>query len=238
MKFFGFLTLAVAAVFANAAQADDNAPVAVNLFAAQEAGDIDVQLIPKNAKEANVIIKNNTKKPLAIKLPEAFAGVPVLAQFGGQQGGFGGGGLGGGNQGIGGGLGGGQQGGIFNIGAEKLGKMKVPVVCLEHGKTDPNPRVKYEMKPIESLSDDPRVAAVVTMLGTGELSQQTAQAAAWHYTDDMSFEELARKIGVKHLNGSVEPFFHPSQVAGAMRLSSILNDRYGDVTTEKSLADE
>ena len=52
----------------------------VELFAAMEAHQVDVQLIPKNAKQATVIIRNRTDKPLSIQLPEAFAGLPVLAQ--------------------------------------------------------------------------------------------------------------------------------------------------------------
>ena len=50
------------------------------MFAAIESKDIDVKLIPKDDKESRVIIKNNTRKPLTVKLPDAFAGVPVLAQ--------------------------------------------------------------------------------------------------------------------------------------------------------------
>ena len=56
--------------------------VAVDMFASMLAGDIDVKLIPKDATEATLVFKNKTKKPLAIRLPEAAAGVPVLAQIG------------------------------------------------------------------------------------------------------------------------------------------------------------
>nr|HPM81878.1 hypothetical protein [Candidatus Anammoximicrobium sp.] len=100
----------VAIVFsANAADKAGPAAKRVELFEAIKAGDIAVKLIPKDAKEANVLIENKAKQPLEIKLPEAFAGVPVLAQIGGGfgGGGFGGGGLGGG--GVGGGGGGGQN---------------------------------------------------------------------------------------------------------------------------------
>ncbi|MCO6454085.1 MAG: hypothetical protein J5I93_02115, partial [Pirellulaceae bacterium] len=85
----------------------------VGLFEAIEAGDIDVKLIPQSSKGGNVVIENKTKQPLTIQLPEAFAGVPVLAQIGGIGGGLGGGGLGGGGLGGGGGqgLGGGFGGG-------------------------------------------------------------------------------------------------------------------------------
>jgi hypothetical protein len=76
-----------------------------------------VRLIPRDATAATVKVKNNSDRPLAIQMPAAFAGVPVMAQIGGfgpgggGGGGFGGGGLGGGGFGGGGlGSGGGNQG--------------------------------------------------------------------------------------------------------------------------------
>ena len=54
----------------------------VELFAAAECGDIEAKFIPKNAQRARVILKNNTDRPLSVRLPEAFVGVPVLSQFG------------------------------------------------------------------------------------------------------------------------------------------------------------
>ena len=85
-----------------------------------KSGDIEVQFIPKNAEEARVLVKNKTKQPLRIEMPAAFAGVPVLAQFGGGGmggGGMGGGGMGGGGggQGMGGGMGGGGMGGGMGV---------------------------------------------------------------------------------------------------------------------------
>ncbi len=234
-----------------ASRAPAEPAVEVELFAAMEAGEVDVKLIPKDAKGGNLLITNKTDKPLKIALPEAFAGVPILAQFGGGGfggggGGFGGGGGGlggggqgfgggGGGQGLGGGLGGGGGfggggiggggggfggggggigggGGFFNVAPEKTGKIKVTTVCLEHGKDDPNPRMAYTIVPLKSFKDDPQVYEICAMLGRGEVDQASAQAAAWHLTDKMSFQELANKIGVKHLNGSVEPFFAPEQV--------------------------
>ena len=43
-------------------------------------------------------------------------------------------------------------GGLFNVPAEKVGKIKVVTVCLEHGKIEPNSRVVYELRPIESFT--------------------------------------------------------------------------------------
>lgn len=93
------LGMAVLAWSANGADRAAPAAKQVEFFEAIKAGEIEVKLIPKDAKEANVLIENKAKQPLQIKLPDAFAGVPVLAQFGGA--GFGGN-MGGGNMGGGG----------------------------------------------------------------------------------------------------------------------------------------
>ena len=82
----------------------------VEMFSAMDDGTIKVELIPKDATQANVFVTNLDDKPLAVEMPEAFVGIPVLAQgFGGGQGGGFGGGQGGGGRG--GGFGGGQGGG-------------------------------------------------------------------------------------------------------------------------------
>ncbi|MDE0735882.1 MAG: hypothetical protein OSB47_08670, partial [Pirellulaceae bacterium] len=73
---------------------------AIGLFTAMQNDQIEVQFIPKSSKQATILIRNNTKKPLVIAMPAVFAGVPVLHQFGG--GGMGGGGMGGGGMGGGG----------------------------------------------------------------------------------------------------------------------------------------
>ena len=212
----------------------------VELFAAMKDGDLDVKLIPKDAKLSTVIIENKTKDALRIKLPVAFAGIPVLAQDGGDFGDFGGGGGLGGDQGgqnqnqamgggmMGGGMmGGGMMGGggMFSVPAERVGKFKVKTVCLEHGKKDPNPRVPYSLRPIEDFTTDPNVKEVCAMLGRGEVDQVSAQAAAWHLTDKLSWQELAQKIKIRHLNGSVEMFFQPLNMHRAYKIVSVAKRR-------------
>lgn len=199
----------------------------VGLFEGMESGDLEVKLIPKDSTEGTVTIRNKTGKPLSIKLPEAFAGVPVLAQFdvGGANFGAGnlgvGGGNGGGqNQAIGGGMNvgmgqGPQMGGIFNVGPEKVAKLKIVAVCLEHGKRDPNPRVPYKLIPIESFAKSAEVGEVVKMLVQGELDQLSAQAAVWHLQNGLTWEELAGKIGAKHLDGRTKRFFTSLQIEKA-----------------------
>ncbi|MGE0606472.1 MAG: hypothetical protein AB7O62_05035 [Pirellulales bacterium] len=202
----------------------------VELFAALENGEIDVKFIPNDSTSAQVLIENKTQQPLNVRLPAAFAGVPVLGQFQQQPGGFfnGGGQRGGGQQGggqnqsTGGGFGNGQQNGqqngqangnFFNVPAERVGLMKVKLVCLEHGKPEPRAAIPYKLVPIAEFSDKPEVAALCSLLGDGKVSQKSAQFAAWHLANDMSQEELASKK-IHHLDGSSERFFTADQVRG------------------------
>ncbi|MGE0536047.1 MAG: hypothetical protein AB7O68_13790 [Pirellulales bacterium] len=203
----------------------------VELFAAIEEGQVDVQFIPRDSREARVLIKNKTKKPLNVRLPEAFAAAPVLAQpppglGGGQRGGAG---VAGGAQPMGGGMGGMGMGGMgmggmgmgmMNVPPEKIAKLKVPCVCLEHGKPEPRPAIPYEIKPFASYSDDPKLYELMKLFGRNGVSQRAAQAAAWHVSSGMSWNELAAKE-IEHIAAPNEPYFSQLELAVAMKLVDI-----------------
>jgi len=202
---------------------------AVEMFQAIRAGQIEVKFIPKDAREASVLIKNKTDKPLTVKLPEAFAAVPVLAQLNGGAGARSstttststtqalGGGWGSGMVGGWGGMGMGMGGGMWNVPPEKIAQIKVPVVCLEHGKPDPRPAIPYEIKPLEEFSTTPGLREVLHALGSGQVSQRVAQAAAWHLQNGMSFQELASKQ-LRFANGARCAYFSPAEIRAAMQL--------------------
>jgi len=232
-----------------AAEAPEPAPETVEMFAAIEDGQIDVKLIPKDSTECRVLIENKTQKPLTVRLPEAFAGVPVLAQLGGlggmgamggmgRGGGWGGGmgGMGGGMQSFGGGMGGwgggmggwgggmgmGGMGGMgfMNVPPEKVGKLKVTTVCLEHGKREPRAAMKYEIKPIEQFTDRKEVQELCRMLGRGMMPQRVAQVAAWHLANDMSWQELASKQ-LRFANGIRTPYFSSREIRAGMQVAAM-----------------
>lgn len=183
---------------------------AIELFDAIDAGLVDVKFIPRNDKQARILVENKTDQPLDVRLPDAFAGVPVLAQ-----GGFGGGGGGGGGgQGVGGG-GGGQGGGNFNIPPEKVGNIKVATVCLEHGKPNPRPAMEYEIRRLETFTTRPAVRELLEMLGRGDVDRRVAQVAAWHLNNEMSWEELAAKE-IHRANGQRYPYFSQQELKTAM----------------------
>jgi hypothetical protein len=207
----------------------------VDLFAGMESGEIEVAMFMKDSTEGTMTVANKTDKPLTIKIPEAFAGVPVLAQRrgGGGGGGMGGGmgGGGGGMQGMGGGMMGGMggrgggmgggMGGMMNIGPDKVQKVKLAAVCLDHGKTDPNPRVPYQPVPINSYAKDPAIAELIKLMCHAQLDQHSAQAAAWHLQNGLTWEEMAQKIGAKHIDGRQEPYFTADQLNRALAATTI-----------------
>jgi hypothetical protein len=215
----------------------------VDLFPAIEEGEIEVRMIPHNALGGNLLIENKTDEPLTVKMPNGFVGVQVFKQIGGGLGGggLGGGGLGGGglggqqggqNQSLGGGAGGqggfgggggdlgGGGGGFFSIPAETVARVPFQSVCLEHGKPEPTSRMTYEIRPVDSFTDNEALQQLIDMVGTGRVDLNAAQAAAWHLSNDMSWQELAN-LKVERLGGlGARPYFAPVQLNGAQTLVS------------------
>ena len=196
---------------------------------------------------------NRTRRPLTLRLPDAFAGIPVLAQMGGMggmggggnQGGFAAGGIGGGPQttaggagGLGGqgmngmggggmGMGGGGGGGAFSIPPERSRTFRVPTVCVEYGKHEPSSRMPYKLTKAETFSSDPKLAFVLESLGRGELSQKVAQAAAWHIANGLTWEKLAAEK-IDHAGGIPdEPYFSQAELVMAYRLVAVATEEAG-----------
>ena len=189
------------------ASAEEADASGIALFDAIDQGDVKVQFIAMNARQANVLIRNESDKPLTLKMPKAIAAVPVLGQFGQNQNLNQNAGGSGTNQGVGGGFdmrngrgAGNQQGfqngqgfgmGIMRIAPGKVCKLKATTVCLEHGKHDPKPRVAYRMIPLETFTDDPIILELCQKLGAGHIPQKIAQAIAWHQANELTWTQLA-----------------------------------------------
>lgn len=217
----------------------------MDVFEGIEKGVLDVKMIPKDAMGGNMLIENKGDKPLNVDFPAAFVGKQVLKQFGGgggggfggggggQQGGFGGGqggggqqqggGFGGGQQGGGGGFGGGggQQGGggggFFSVPADKVIRVAYRSVCLEHGKAEPNSGMTYRIGKVEDFSDNPVLEETLKMVASGKLDPQAGQAATWHITDKMSWEQLAAK-SIPHVGRPATPYFAPETLLRAQNI--------------------
>jgi hypothetical protein len=145
--------------------------------------------------------------------------------MGGGMGGMGGGmgGMGGGGMGGMGGMGGGGMGGMFRVEADKTRKVSVATVCLEHGKHDPNPRMKYKIVRLSEVNDSPVVDELCRALANGKVSQNIAQAAAWHVANGLTWQELVQKPRVISQYTGVELYFSRYEVENAIRLVSLAN---------------
>ena len=101
------------------------AAAVTDVLEAEKNGLVNVRFIPNDSRSAQIIVTNRSRKPLTLRLPHAFAGVPVAAQMGGMGGGMGGmgggmGGMGGGMGGMGGGMGGQSMGGGGGFGGQGM----------------------------------------------------------------------------------------------------------------------
>ena len=226
----------------------DPAAERVELFAGMESGQFEVTVLPKDEHGGSILIENTTDKPLTVELPEAIVGVQVLKQFGGiggmgggtgmGGGGFGGGGGMGGGQAFGGGAGGGLGGGgfgggglggggfgggggnFFSVPPEKVVRVPYHSVCLEHGKAVPNPRMTYRLTKLEEFTDKPALQELVRLIARNQINPQVAQAAAWHLSDEMSWQELAAKRQPQIAGIGGQPYFTPAELHAAQSLVS------------------
>jgi hypothetical protein len=207
---------------------------ALDVFDAIDQGAVDVKLIAKDTERGRLVLTNKTDKPVDVIIPDAFAGVPVVMHQmggmggggmggggGGQQsvGGGGGGGRGGGGRGGGGGGrgGGGRGGGRFNVPAEAVTRIDVPLVCLDHGLKDPSSSKPYEIRPIEDVVSDPAVIEVIEAYTTGELESGATQAAIWHLNSKVDWQELSAKLTGTARNLVREPWFSEEEIKTAMQ---------------------
>ncbi|MEZ6047500.1 MAG: hypothetical protein R3C11_18360 [Planctomycetaceae bacterium] len=240
----------------NSTEFDPNAEE-VELFSAMEDGKVASKLVLKDSKGGSLLVTNNTQQPLTVAMPKAMVGVQVLKQRslgsnnggGGSFGSFGSGG-GGGAQTTGGGIGntgginsgGGNNnfnsGNLFSIPPSKTLSLSFNSVCLEHGKTEPAPRMEYTVAPVKTFSEDPVLERLLVNVSEQRIDKQVAQAAAWHLANEMSWTELASK-SVKHLGGlPPTSYFSSAQLAQAQQAVSILTYRVNEEAKQNENASE
>ncbi len=205
---------------------------ALDVFDAIDQGVIDAKFIARDSQRGRLFLTNKTNEPIDVLIPDAFAGVPVMHQFGGGGGGGGlGGGGGGGQQNVGGGGGGGGRGGggrggggrgggggRFNVAPEKVSTMDVPLLCLDHGLRDPSSNKPYEIRPIEDVVSDPAVIEIVAAYANGDLEPAAAQAAVWNVNSKVSWQDLAAKLTGTIRQVVRNPYFSSAEIESAMAI--------------------
>jgi hypothetical protein len=219
----------------------------VELFDAIEQGLVETTVIAKDSHQASVFVTNKSDAPVSIQFPQAVAAVQVLKQLGFGQRGMGNGqggnngqaGGGGMSQSVGGGmqqgnmgnqmgqggangnmLGNGFQNGngpLFSVPPLKTVQVPLTTVCLAHGKPEPWARLKYKLVKLEDYSNDPVLHETLKLFVSGATDTETAQAAVWHLTDKMSWDDLRNKQ-IDRLSLDPVPFFSEGKVDAAREL--------------------
>lgn len=83
--------------------------------------------------------------------------------------------------------------------------------------------MKYRIAPIEELSSsDPRVAQLCRLLGEKRVTQNVAQAVAWHLTDGLTWEQLSTKDRVRSKYQGTQKFFSPEELQTAANIARSL----------------
>jgi len=180
----------------------------LDLFDAIDEGVVEAKFIARSSTKGRLILTNKTKEEINVMVPEAFAGVHVLRQFGGG----GGGGRGGGGGGRGGG------GGGFNIAPEEVGRIDVPLVCLDHGLKDPSSNKPYEIRPLEDVVDSLALIEIVKAYAKGQLPYGASQAAVWNLNSEVSWIDLSSKLTGTKRNIVREPYFSSAEIRTAMAI--------------------
>jgi hypothetical protein len=247
--FLPLFLLSLTIVWAEEKNAQSNVtskiPAEIDFFDAIKQNLIEAKITTKNSMEGRVTVKNKSGVPLRVNLPKTFAAVP-LGQFddlggsgdsgSGRRGSSSGGRSGssrggsGGGQTTGGGFGGmsGMSGssGSWSIPPEKIIRQDVKMVCLEYGKREPARHMNYVLQPLGSVTNKPEVHALCNLVGNGAVDQNAAQAAVWHYNNDLSWEELASKQHKPRIDALNQvPYFSQEQMIYAMNLGKIIEEK-------------
>ena len=106
----------------------------------------------------------------------------------------------------------------YSIAPEKSVTETVRTLCLEHGKADPTPKMKYEMRPLEDVTSRREVQVVCAMRGNDAVNPDAAQAAVWNLNNDMGWDELASKR-TRSMGVLPQPYFDPAVLDAAQRLT-------------------
>jgi hypothetical protein len=125
-------------------------------------------------------------------------------------------------------------GGFFTVPPQKTAQVPMMGVCLNHGKLDPRPRMTYKLVKLEEYTSDPALQEALKMFTGGETDLQTAQAAVWHLTDRMSWDELrAKQI---EQPGGLPPvsYFSENQVDDAEALIRQVREKVGNAPPRRT----
>ena len=83
--------------------------------------------------------------------------------------------------------------GYFFLPPGKTGRLPVTSVCLEYGRPTPNSGMTYQILSVEQFAGQkPVLRELIPLFVRSRIDQRTAQAAAWHVSNGLSWSQLTR----------------------------------------------
>jgi hypothetical protein len=90
--------------------------------------------------------------------------------------------------------------------------------------------MKYRIVRLAEVNDSPEVAQLCKALAQGKVPQNTAQAAAWHIANGLTWEELSKKPRVISEYTGIELYFSGPEIQNALRLTAIVQQQAAEIT--------
>ncbi|MEZ6126698.1 MAG: hypothetical protein R3C49_26555 [Planctomycetaceae bacterium] len=103
--------------------------------------------------------------------------------------------------------------GFFSIPPERTIRLSYVSACLAHGRPDPTPRSRYELVPTAEFTQDPVLQKLIAEVAHSRATSKALQAAVWHRTDDLSWNQLATKFS--HTVLGQRPYFTSAELDDA-----------------------
>lgn len=199
----------------------------VLVFDAVASGKVEVRVVPRDAHQVTLLVRNTTAGVLQVRIPGVLAAVPVLPEPGSisarnpqQQ-----------TQALGIGYsdpaearkstsGGGSvpavhRGGVFSVSPGKVVRKTFKSVCLQYGIPEPGPRNKYKLAPVSEVVSNDMVSQLLGYLTPA--NQRVVQLAAWHLNNKMSWEQLAQ-VRIPPGNGRLNQQFQRRELEAAYQM--------------------
>jgi hypothetical protein len=110
---------------------------------------------------------------------------------------------------------------MFNIPPARVLDVRAACVCLNHGKPEPHSQMRYEIRPIEQVTDSQAVQELCKLVGQRRIERQVAQAAVWHLNSYLSWQQLAAKR-IERADGESYPYFSTEQLQQAYTIAGSL----------------
>ena len=79
--------------------------------------------------------------------------------------------------------------------------------------------MNYTITKLSDFNKDPVLEEILKMVSNGQLDSQSAQAATWHITDKMSWEQLAAK-STPHIGRPATLYFTSENISRAQQIFS------------------